>query len=327
VQKGTQTIEFTSKSPLGAAVGGATYAVALTASSGLPVSISSGTPSICSLSGTVVHFNGAGTCTLLANQAGSAGYEPAPQAQQSFPVAKGSQGIAFLSAAPSGATVGGTYAIAAAASSGLPVSLFSQTPAVCQLPGATVTFNGAGTCTIAASQAGDGNYNAAPLAWQSFSIAAPPEVPAPVLSAPAPGFAFAPNSGFSSVSASVNRKTGAITFTESVMDPGTLGWLLTFRNGKFGAYAAGAGRCSSGFVWLAHRCRPARIVFASGAKSIALPGDVSFTARPSRSASRALRAALAHKRALPVVVKLSFQSALGGLPVVRTRSLLLSIGR
>ncbi len=61
----------------------------------------------------------------------------------------------------------------ASASSGLPVSFASQTTSVCTTGGsngATVTLVGAGTCTIRASQNGDGYFAAAPMVDQSFPV-------------------------------------------------------------------------------------------------------------------------------------------------------------
>src|SRR5437588_85605 len=83
-----QTITFTSTAPSGAIVGGPTYTVTATASSGLPVSLSIDATStgICTISGSTVSFTAAGACTIDADQAGNAGYQPAPQAQQSFSV-------------------------------------------------------------------------------------------------------------------------------------------------------------------------------------------------------------------------------------------------
>ncbi|HZL47916.1 MAG TPA: PKD domain-containing protein [Solirubrobacteraceae bacterium] len=171
VSKSPQTITFTSAAPGSATVGGSTYTVAATASSGLPVSFSSGTPSVCSVVGSAVSFVGVGTCTIDANQAGDADFGAAPQVQQSFAVGKGSQTIAFTSATPGSATVGGsTYTVAATASSGLPVPFSSATPSVCSVSGSTVSFLAAGMCTIDANQAGNSNYDAAPQVQQSFAV-------------------------------------------------------------------------------------------------------------------------------------------------------------
>lgn len=87
VSKSPQTIAITSATPGSATVGRIPYTVAATASSRLPVSFSSATPSVCSVSGSTVSFLAAGTCTIDADQPGSEEYEPAAQVQQSFTVA------------------------------------------------------------------------------------------------------------------------------------------------------------------------------------------------------------------------------------------------
>ena len=52
-----------------------------------PITIDAASAGICSISGGVVSFVGAGSCIVDANQAGNATYNPAPQVQQSFVVA------------------------------------------------------------------------------------------------------------------------------------------------------------------------------------------------------------------------------------------------
>jgi hypothetical protein len=176
VGKGSQTISFTSTAPVGAVVGGATYTVAATATSGLPVTltIDAGAASVCSIAGSTVSFIGAGTCVIDANQAGNANYNAAPQAQQSFTVGKGTQAITFTSTAPTAAQFDGTpYNVGATASSGLTVTFTIDPTAasVCSISGSTVTFTGVGTCVINADQAGDSNWNPAPQVQQSFAVA------------------------------------------------------------------------------------------------------------------------------------------------------------
>jgi hypothetical protein len=188
VGMGSQRLAFTSEPPAAATVGGATYAVTARASSGLPVSFSSGTSSVCSVSGTTVSFSGVGTCTINAEQAGDSNYDAAPEARQSFAVSVRSQDVEFTSSPPAAATVGGpTYAVAATASSGLAVSFSSGTPAVCSVSGSTVSFIGAGTCTIDINQAGSAENAAAPEAQQTFLVGkrAQPSVTLPVAPASA----------------------------------------------------------------------------------------------------------------------------------------------
>ena len=175
VGKASQTITFTSTKPTNAVVGGPTYTVAATASSGLVVSltIDSGAASVCSISGATVSFTASGTCVIDGNQAGNASFSAAPQVQQSFTVGKGSQTITFTSTPPSNATPGGpTYTVTATASSGLTVALTidSIATSVCSISGATVSFTAAGTCVIDANQAGSANFNAAPQVQQSFGV-------------------------------------------------------------------------------------------------------------------------------------------------------------
>ena len=128
-------------------------------------------------------------------------------------------------------------------------------------------------------------------------------------------------SSFSWLKAAVNPRSGAITFTEAVGGPGAFSWLITFQNGRFGVFAASLSKCGNGLVRLKGRCRPARIVFARGSKVFSTAGSVTFTVRPSASAMRALRSALRQKRGLPVSVRLTFRSRLGGVSVSHTYSL------
>ncbi len=69
VAKAPQTITMTSTAPGSGVVGGATYTATGTASSGLAITFS-GTASICTVTGNVFSFIGAGTCTVSFNQAG-----------------------------------------------------------------------------------------------------------------------------------------------------------------------------------------------------------------------------------------------------------------
>ena len=172
-----QSVTFTTAPPAGAMVGGSAYTVGAAASSGLAITFSVDAPSagVCAVSGSTVSFTGAGTCTIDANQAGNPGYQAAPQVQQSFTVALATQTIGFTSAPPAGAIVGGSgYTVTASATSGLAVAfaLTGGSSGVCTLSGSTISFVGAGTCTVNADQAGNGSYQAAPQAQQSFTVAA-----------------------------------------------------------------------------------------------------------------------------------------------------------
>ena len=177
VNKGVQSINFTSTAPVGAVVAGATYTPAATATSGLPVtlSIDASAAAVCAISGGTVSFQAAGTCIVNADQAGDANWLAASRVQQSFAVGPGTQTISFTSTAPADATVGAaTYSVAATATSGLAVSfsIDASASAVCSIAGNVVSFTAAGTCVINANQPGDANWSAAPQVQQSFSVSA-----------------------------------------------------------------------------------------------------------------------------------------------------------
>ena len=79
------------------------FIVSATASSGLPVTFMSTTPSVCTTSGvngTTVNLLSPGTCTINATQAGNATYNPAPDRPRSIHgVSLASQTITFRASA------------------------------------------------------------------------------------------------------------------------------------------------------------------------------------------------------------------------------------
>jgi RHS repeat-associated protein len=167
VAKAAQTITFVA--PTGKTYGDSPFTVSATASSGLAVTFVSTTTAVCTVSGTTVTIIAAGTCTIQSQQAGNGNYNAAANVSHSFTVAKSAQTITF---APANQTFGvAPFAVSATASSGLAVTFSSLTTAVCTVSGSTVTIKAAGTCTLQAAQAGNGNYNAATNVSKSFTVA------------------------------------------------------------------------------------------------------------------------------------------------------------
>jgi hypothetical protein len=78
-----QTIAFANP---GTQTVGAPVTLSASATSGLSVSFSSTTPSVCTVSGATASFLTAGTCTIDANQGGNSVYASAPTVAQSFSV-------------------------------------------------------------------------------------------------------------------------------------------------------------------------------------------------------------------------------------------------
>ncbi|BCS55103.1 DUF4347 domain-containing protein [Geobacter sp. SVR] len=167
VGKGSQTITF-GAAPSVVVNGIGTLSAVV--SSGLTVSYTSVTPTVCTVSGATVTGVAAGTCTIAADQAGDNNYNAAPRVTQNITVGKGSQTIGAIGFTSSTLTVGATVTASATASSGLGVTFSSLTPGVCSVSGSTVTGITAGICTIAASQAGDANYNAPTQVTQNITV-------------------------------------------------------------------------------------------------------------------------------------------------------------
>lgn len=174
-----QRISFGTAPPL--ALGG-TATVTATASSGLVVSFSSSTPTVCSVnssSGVVTDIT-VGTCIIAANQSGNTLFAPAPQATQTLAVIfNPNQTISFDIAPP--LSLGGTATVSATASSGLQVSYSSNTPQVCTVAADSglVKDLTTGDCIIAADQTGDASFNPAPQMTQTIPVSTPPVITVP----------------------------------------------------------------------------------------------------------------------------------------------------
>ena len=124
--------------------------------SGNPIVFSSLTPPVCSVSGSTVSYLTEGTCTVAADQTGNAVYEPAAQVTRSASIARLAQFVS-ISVPLRTPMIGGFYDPTVTTSSGLPVTLVSQSSS-CTVAGARVTYVDIGLCTFQASQAGNAKY-------------------------------------------------------------------------------------------------------------------------------------------------------------------------
>jgi len=182
-----QTIAFAA--PPGAHATDPPFTLTATASSGLAVEFGSTTPAVCTSGGSLgatVTLHAAGTCTITADQAGNAQYNPAPRIQRSFTVAPAAQTISFApvpDASPR--TFPATRNVAGSATSGLAVTFTTATANVCTATGthgATLRLLKPGICTVRAAQGGDAVYAEAAPVTRSF------EVHAPVATSPRSGY-------------------------------------------------------------------------------------------------------------------------------------------
>ena len=166
-----QTILFTSTAP-NAVFAGPAYSATAQSTSGLPVTITSSTTGVCSLSSGQVSFDGVGTCTLNANQEGDAYWSEAVQVTQTFQVNRATPSSPFIDNIPTNATEFGTYVASVFTSGDGATSVTSISTAVCTVgaDGRTVTFVGFGVCTLAADLAQGTHYLSAAGSNQSFPV-------------------------------------------------------------------------------------------------------------------------------------------------------------
>ncbi|MDP2680242.1 MAG: c-type cytochrome [Rhodoferax sp.] len=199
----SQTISFTA--PADQTLGVTPAALSASTTSGLPVTISSTTPVVCSVSNNILTLNAAGSCGVTASQAGNTTYSAAPNVSYSFTVASAAgvvlpaQTITFAS--PGAQAVGTPVTLTATSSSGLAVTFASTTLPVCTVSGNTLTLLSAGTCNVNADQAGDTGFAAAASVSQSFAVTSPVPV-TPVASATSGKTLYANCSGCHGVAAS-----------------------------------------------------------------------------------------------------------------------------
>ena len=170
VGKADQQVAFTSTPPPDPTLHGLYTVSAIGGDSGNPVTFTSTTPDICTVTGTTVALDHAGTCTVAADQAGDDDYLAAPTVTRDITINKASQAISFT--LPTAPALGSSHdLVATGGGSGNTVTFTTTTPDQCSVTGSTVTFDHAGICVIAADQAGNDDYEAAPAVIQSVGVA------------------------------------------------------------------------------------------------------------------------------------------------------------
>ncbi len=149
----TQTIAFT-RPPSQVLVPGNQLSVPLSAaaSSGLPVSFTSGSPSVCTVSGGTASILAAGTCTVTASQAGNASFAPA-SATQSFAITSSSGALA-LSASAVSVQPGQSLTLTASLTPGTLSGTVTFKDGVATLCGAVPVISGRAVCAATLTTAG-----------------------------------------------------------------------------------------------------------------------------------------------------------------------------
>ena len=130
-------------------------------------SVSAGDP--CTINGTTLTVDGAGTCSLTATKASSANYLSRTSTPVVITINKAAQTLSFD--ALSAKTYGDPqFTVTTSATSGLAVSISASPSSVCDVPTSlTVRIISTGTCTVTATQSGDSNWLSATVALGSSS--------------------------------------------------------------------------------------------------------------------------------------------------------------
>ncbi|WP_442889508.1 MBG domain-containing protein [Congregicoccus parvus] len=166
VARARQTIAFARPSDRVFGAGG--VALQATSDAGLPVAFEL-VSGAALLEGPVLTPTGAGTVVVRAVQGGDANRLPAEPVQHAFVVARAPQTIAFTPL-PNRTWGEGAVTLAAASSSGLPVS-FAVVSGPASVVGSTVIPTGAGVVTVRATQPGGPDHLPAPAVERSFVVA------------------------------------------------------------------------------------------------------------------------------------------------------------
>ncbi|HOB97318.1 MAG TPA: hypothetical protein PKM43_01075 [Verrucomicrobiota bacterium] len=162
-----QTITFGTLAPR--TFGENPFALAATATSGLPITFTSDNENVAMIAGSTVTIVGAGSANIIASQPGNSQYLPAAGVTRPLTVSKAAQTIAFAPL-PERRVGDIAFALGATATSGLPVSYASSNPGVVQIIDGVATVVSDGSALITASQPGDSNYAPAAPVTQTLVV-------------------------------------------------------------------------------------------------------------------------------------------------------------
>lgn len=179
VKAATQVITFNNP---GVKAPGTTFpSGATTTATGETVTLTSQTPGVCSVNpatGAITAIK-AGTCVITATQPGNSTYPAATPVEQTFLITAATpQVITFNNPGTKTESTVAFSSLATTNASGLFVTLTSSDITICTVnnPGGsvpTIVPKKAGTCTVTATQAGNGTYDPAVSVTVSFLISAP----------------------------------------------------------------------------------------------------------------------------------------------------------
>jgi hypothetical protein len=200
-----QTIQF---DPIPSKVfGDADFNISASASSGLPVVISSSDQQVATVSQGKIRITGAGNCNIIVSQEGNADFLTATAMSQPLTVLKAGQSINFPGL-PAKKTGDPDFDPGAAASSGLMCNYTSSNPEVAIIVNNQIQIKGTGKTTITAKQEGNVNYQAAADVLQELTVTVPTSIRTPFVDE---DFQLFPNPANSILTIKRNSASGNLT--------------------------------------------------------------------------------------------------------------------
>ncbi len=145
------------------------FAATATATSNLPITLTSADTTIAKIVNGLVHIVSAGTVNITASQGGNNNYSAAVPVTQALTVNKINQSISF-SAVPAKSYGIADFSPGASSTSGQPITYTSSDTTVAKILAGMIHITGVGTTTITASQPGNLNYNAATPVSQVLTV-------------------------------------------------------------------------------------------------------------------------------------------------------------
>ena len=172
VNKLSQTITFNTLSDASLTTG--TYELNATASSGLSVIFSSSDNSVAEVSGNTLNLKKGGSITITASQGGNGTYEAAQDMTQSLTViddTQQAQTITWSQSLGSRAFGVADLNLTASSNANLPITYISSDSSIASIVNGTfLKVVGAGNATITATQAGNGQYQAASAVVKTVTV-------------------------------------------------------------------------------------------------------------------------------------------------------------
>jgi alpha-tubulin suppressor-like RCC1 family protein len=171
ILKANQTVSLNNLSTI--TFRGTPTTLVYSASSTLPVTVTSNDTSVCTVSGTTVSVVAVGTCSITASQAGDTNYNAATSVTKTFVISKAQDTLTFTGGTKQFRA--GNFTLTSSTLSGASVSYTSGDTSICTVSGSTVTPVSHGTCVITATAAADSNYLAPANVTANFVIERVPE--------------------------------------------------------------------------------------------------------------------------------------------------------